>query len=88
MARDAIAELYDLFRDLDRRIGLFDKKIDRVFRETEACQRTARIKGVGPKTARRSSLQSATGQNSRTGGIWPPGSVSSRDSSRAEIARC
>jgi transposase len=51
MARDAIAELYDLFRDLDRRIGLFDKKIDRVFHESEACQRIARIKGVGPKTA-------------------------------------
>jgi len=51
MARDAIAELYDLFRDLDRRIGLFDKKTDRVFRESEARQRIARIKGVGPKTA-------------------------------------
>jgi transposase len=51
MARDAIAELYDLFRDLDRRIGLFDKKIDRIFHESEACQRIARIKGIGPKTA-------------------------------------
>jgi transposase len=40
LAREAIGELYDLFRDLDRRIGLFDKKIDRVFR---VC--------VGPKTA-------------------------------------
>src|ERR1700730_9878398 len=49
--RDAIAELYDLFRDLDRRIGLFDKKIDRIFHENEACQRIAKIKGVGPKTA-------------------------------------
>jgi transposase len=37
MARDAIAELYDLFRDLDRRIGLFDKKIDRIFHGSEAC---------------------------------------------------
>jgi transposase len=51
MIRDAIAELYDLFRDLDRRIGLFDKKIDRIFHEDEACQRIAKIKGVGPKTA-------------------------------------
>ena len=51
MARDAIAKLYDLFRDLDRRIGLFDKKIDRIFHESEACQRIAKIKGVGPKTA-------------------------------------
>ncbi len=51
LAREAIAELYDLFRDLDRRIASFDKKINRVFRECEACQRLARIKGVGPKTA-------------------------------------
>jgi transposase len=51
MVRDAIAELYDLFRDLDRRIGLFDKKIDRIFHENEACQSIAKIKGVGPKTA-------------------------------------
>ncbi len=51
LPREAIAELYDLFRDLDRRIASFDKKINRVFRECEACQRLARIKGVGPKTA-------------------------------------
>ena len=51
MARDAIAELYDLFRDLDRRIASFDKKIEAVFRNSPICQRIARIKGVGPKTA-------------------------------------
>ncbi len=51
MARETIHELYDLFRDLDRRIGSFDKKIERVFRESEPCQRIAKIKGVGPKTA-------------------------------------
>lgn len=51
MARDAIAELYDLFHDLDRRIAIFDRKIEAVFRQSEPCQRIARIKGVGPKTA-------------------------------------
>lgn len=51
LAREALLELHDLFRDLDRRIRLFDLKIDRVFRGSEACQRIARIKGVGPKTA-------------------------------------
>jgi transposase len=51
MARGAIAELYDLFRDLDRRIAVFDKKVDEVFRNSEPCQRIAKIKGVGPKTA-------------------------------------
>jgi transposase len=88
IGREAIAELYDLFRDLDRRIASFDKKIDRVFHGNEDCQRIARIKGVGPKTAPRSSLLSAMGRNSRTGGIWRPGSVSFRGSIPAAIARC
>jgi transposase len=51
LAREAIAELHDLFRDLDRRITIFDKKIDAVFCGSERCQRIATIKGVGPKTA-------------------------------------
>jgi transposase len=51
LAREAIHELYDLFRDLDRRISIFDKKIEAVFRTSEPCQRIAKIKGVGPKTA-------------------------------------
>jgi transposase len=51
LAREAIRELYDLFRDLDRRIAVFDKKIDAVFLQSEPCQRIAKIKGVGPKTA-------------------------------------
>jgi hypothetical protein len=40
-----------LFRDLDRRIAIFDKKIERVFLDSEPCQRIAKIKGIGPKTA-------------------------------------
>ncbi len=51
LAREAILELYDLFQDLDRRIAVFDKKIDRVYRESEPCRRIARINGVRPKTA-------------------------------------
>lgn len=51
LAREAIGELYELLQDLDCRIASFDKKIDRVFRQSEVCQRIARIKGVGPKTA-------------------------------------
>lgn len=51
LAREALNELYDLFRDLDRRITIFDRKIDAVFRDSEVCQRIAKIKGVGPKTA-------------------------------------
>ena len=51
MARETIAELWDFFCDLDRRIATFDKKIEVVFKASEPCQRVARIKGVGPKTA-------------------------------------
>ena len=51
MARDAIAELWNLLCDLDRRIITFDKKIAVVFKTSPTCQRIAKIKGVGPKTA-------------------------------------
>ncbi len=51
LAREAIGELHDLLQDLDRRIASFDKKIERVFRQSEVCQRIAKVKGVGPKTA-------------------------------------
>lgn len=32
-----IAERYDLFNDLERRIHFFDKEIETVFRQSEAC---------------------------------------------------
>ena len=51
LARDAIAELWDLLCDLDRRITSFDKKIAAVFKASPTCQRIAKIKGAGPKTA-------------------------------------
>jgi transposase len=31
--------------------SIFDKEIETVFRQSEACQRIARVKGIGPKTA-------------------------------------
>lgn len=49
--RRTIVELYDLFLDLERRIGFFDKEIDTVFKQSEACQCIAKVKGIGPKTA-------------------------------------
>lgn len=42
--RKTIAELYDLFTDLKRHIHFFDKEIDAVFQESEACQRIAKVK--------------------------------------------
>jgi hypothetical protein len=41
IGRDAIAKLYEIFRDLDRWIQTFDKKIEQVFRNREHCQRSA-----------------------------------------------
>ena len=75
LAREAIAELYDLMRDLDRRIASFDQKIERVFRTSELCQRISRIKGVGPKTA--TALVAAIGDGAEC-----------RGSSRVVIAWC
>lgn len=75
MARETIAELYDLFRDLDRRIASFDKKIDEVFHESEACQRIAKIKGVGPKTATAVIAAIGDGSEFKTAAILPPGSA-------------
>lgn len=49
--RRTIAELYNLFNDLGRRINFFDKEIDVVFRHSEACLRISKVKGVGPKIA-------------------------------------
>jgi transposase len=51
MARDAIGELWDLLCDLDPRIESFDNKIEAVFKASAACQRVAKVNGVGPKTA-------------------------------------
>lgn len=49
--RKTIAELYYLFNNLERRIHFFDKEIETVFRQSEACQGIAKVKGIGPKTA-------------------------------------
>lgn len=49
--RRTIAELYELFIDLEKRINFFDKEIETVFRQSSECQRIAKVKGIGPKTA-------------------------------------
>lgn len=49
--RRTIAELYTFLTYPERRINFFDKEIDAVFRQSEACQRIAKVKDIGPKTA-------------------------------------
>lgn len=48
--RRTTSELYDLFNDLVRRMNFFDKEIDAVFRQSEACQRLT--KGTEFKNSR------------------------------------
>lgn len=72
--RRTIAELYDLFNDLDRRINFFDKEIDAVFRQLEACQSIAKVKGTGPKTATAVVAAIVKGTEFKNGGhfaAWP-----------------
>lgn len=51
MARETIAELLEFLGQIDLRIKVFDRRIGEIFRANAACQRIARICGVGPKTA-------------------------------------
>jgi len=51
MARDMLASLFEFFGQLDARVRDFDRRIEAVFRELPACQRIAKVEGIGPKTA-------------------------------------
>ena len=83
MARETIAELYDLFRDLDRRIASFDKKIDGCSAVTTLASASLRSRVSVRRPPRRSSPQSAMARSSRTVAILPPGLALFPGSSRA-----
>lgn len=51
MSREIIAELFEFLGQIDQRVRMFDPRIEAVFRSNAACQRIARMSGVGPKTA-------------------------------------
>lgn len=51
MSREVIADLFDFLGQIDQRVRFFDRRIEAIFRSNAACQRIARISGVGPKTA-------------------------------------
>jgi transposase len=51
LLRETIADLYEFLQEVDRRISVFDYRIDQVFQNSEACQRISQVEGVGPKTA-------------------------------------
>src|SRR5262245_49715403 len=84
MAREALSELYDLFRDLDRRIASFDKKN----RADISAKRALPLRALGRRPPPRSLPPLATVRSSRMGGISPLGLALSHASIPAVIARC
>lgn len=49
--RRTICELFDFMISLEECIKFFDKEIEAVFKDLEACQRISKFKAVGLKTA-------------------------------------
>lgn len=50
LCREILASLFAFLQELDSRIRVFDRRIEKVFRENETCQRIAKVRGVGPET--------------------------------------
>ena len=46
--REALQEVAERLRFLDERVGAYDDRIERVFKQDERCKRLAKIEGVGP----------------------------------------
>lgn len=51
ISRQIITPLFEHLGQGDQRMGIFDRRIDAVFRTHPSCQGLARICGIGPKTA-------------------------------------
>jgi transposase len=51
LTRDILRSLFAFLSEIDVRIAGFDRRIDQIFRDSEACRRIAKVRGVGPKTA-------------------------------------
>ena len=53
LMREIVSSLYAFMLRIDERIKAFDRKIDTIFKAIDVCQRIAKIRGIGPKTATR-----------------------------------
>jgi transposase len=51
LMQESVSSLYAFMLQIDERIRVFDRKIDEIFKASEVCQRIAKIRGIGPKTA-------------------------------------
>src|ERR1700686_1156802 len=49
--RETLQEIAERLRFFDERVGAYDDRIERVFKEDERCRRLAKIEGVGPLVA-------------------------------------
>jgi transposase len=49
--RETLQEMAERLRFLDERVGAYDDRIERVFKQDERCRRLAKIEGVGPLIA-------------------------------------
>ena len=95
--RETLQEMAERLRFLDERVGAYDDRIERVFKEDERCRRLAKIEGVGPLIA--TAVVAAVGnarefKSGRELSAWLHGSTraviaaSYSGSASAEIAIC
>jgi transposase len=49
--RETLQEMAERLRFFDERVGAYDDRIERVFKEDERCRRLAKVEGVGPLVA-------------------------------------
>src|SRR5260370_345262 len=74
MMREIVSSLYAFMLQIDERIKVFDRKIAAIFKASAVCQRIAKIRGIGPKTA--TAMIAAIGdgsdfKNGRHLSAWP-----------------
>jgi transposase len=51
LMQEVVSSLYAFMLQIDERIKAFDRKIDAIFKTSDVCQKIAKIRGIGPKTA-------------------------------------
>jgi hypothetical protein len=73
MMREIVSSLYALVLQIDERIKAFDRKIAALFKASDVCQRIAKIRRVGPKTA--TAMIAAVGNGSDFMNGPPPGGL-------------
>jgi transposase len=67
LMREIITSLYAFLLEIDDRIRSFDRKIAEIFKANAVCQRIAKIRGVGPKTATAMIAAIGTGTDFKNG---------------------